>query len=510
MARFKSYVQEQTFLLPPSLEELVPEKHPVRVVNKIIEGLDLSDLYRSFSNIGSSAYHPKLLLKGIIFAYLNNIYSSRRIEEAIRSNIYFMWLCGMQTPDHNTIARFRTNRLADYVKPIFSQIVMFLAEEGILSLKTTFIDGTKIEANANKYTFVWQKSIIRYRKNLLTQLQEIWDYAKDVAQEELKDLEAVDFSTVSSEKLKEVISEIQTSLKKKRVPPKMRNKISRAKNHFPAKLEEYKEKESILAGRRSYSKTDEDAVFMRMKDDHLRRGQVKAAYNAQISTNNQYITSYGIYQTAGDSNTLINFVEDYTQMYNETPETLVADAGYGSEENYLFLEEHNINPYVKYNMFDKEINGTLDKKHPYRSTALEYVEEGDYYLCPDGRKMFNIGKQITQTVTGFKQHLTFYQNEDCTGCPLKDQCNPKKSQRKIQANHRLNKLRQKAYDNLVSEDGASYRVKRTVEPEPVFGNIKQNKKFTRFMLRGKEKVEIEFALISIAHNMSKYAKEIAK
>ena len=510
MGKFKEYTQEQPFLFPPSLEEMIPANHPVRILNKIIEGLDLSDLYNKFSNIGSSAYHPKLLLKGIIYANLNNIYSSRKIEELLSSNIYFMWLCGMQTPDHNTISRFRTERLGEDIKQLFAQIVMFLAKEGVLSLEIAYVDGTKIEANANKYTFVWKKNTKRYKENLIAQLEEIWDYAQEVAQEELKDTEKVDFATVPADRLKEFLTKVQNSLKKKPVDSKIREKLSRAKNQAPKRLENYREQEAILDDRNSYSKTDNDAVFMRMKDDHLHTGQVKAAYNAQISTNNQYITNYGAYQTAGDTSTMIDFVSEYDAMYNKMLEVLVADAAYGSEENYLYLQEHNISAFVKYNMFDKEANGTLDEKQPYRNTALEYVEDGDYFLCPKGHKMFNIGEQVKTTSTGFKQHLTFYQNQDCTGCPLKEQCNPNTSKRKIQANHRLNKFKREAYNNLTSETGKNYRIKRTIEPEPVFGNIKQNKKFTRFTLRGKEKVEIELGLISIAHNISKYIKEMTK
>ena len=216
--KFREYIQDQPYLFPPNLEDFIPEHHPVRIVNQIIDDLDLSDLYQSYSGLGPSSYHPKLLLKGIVYGYLNNIYSSRRIEEAIASNVYFMWLCGMQTPDHNTIARFRSGRLADYVQPIFTKIVVFLAQEGVLSLKTTYIDGTKFEADANKYSFVWQKSVLRNKEKLISHLEELWKFAKGIAQEELKDLEDVDFSTISSDKLYDMIADIQSALKKNNRP----------------------------------------------------------------------------------------------------------------------------------------------------------------------------------------------------------------------------------------------------------------------------------------------------
>ncbi|MDA3843093.1 MAG: transposase [Candidatus Kapabacteria bacterium] len=177
---------------------------------------------------------------------------------------------------------------------------------------------------------------------------------------------------------------------------------------------------------------------MRMKEDHMRNGQLKAGYNVQIGTNNQYITSFGIYQTPGDSTTLPNVVETHKRLYGQHPETVVADAGYGSEENYLYLNSVDCTGYVKYNHFDMELSGSLKKKKPYYSTNLEYVPEGDYCVCPNGKKMHKIYTGKSKSLTGFKQDLSYYQvEEDCVDCPFKEACTPQKDRRTIQINHRL-------------------------------------------------------------------------
>ena len=154
---FKDYNQSQLFLFPPTFEDLIPESHPVRVVNDIIEKIKIEPLLKAYKKEGNPSYHPKMMLKIMVFAYMENTYSSRRIEKLVRENVNFMWLSGMKMVDHNTIARFRSQRLQDAFKDIFRQVVLLLADEGLVSLKEMYTDGTKIEAQAGKYTFVWKK-----------------------------------------------------------------------------------------------------------------------------------------------------------------------------------------------------------------------------------------------------------------------------------------------------------------------------------------------------------------
>src|SRR3954469_23732670 len=186
-AVFKTYAPNQLQLLPPSWQEKIDKAHPVRVVDKVIEQLDLTQLYESYEGGRTSAYHPKMLLKAIIYAYITNIYSSRKIEEAIKSDVRFIWLCGNCEPDHNTINRFRGEKISEVLKDIFKQIVLLLAEEGLVSLKEAYVDGTKIEANANRYTFVWGNAIKTSKERMVKQLDELWAYAQGIAKEELKD-----------------------------------------------------------------------------------------------------------------------------------------------------------------------------------------------------------------------------------------------------------------------------------------------------------------------------------
>lgn len=268
-------------LLPPSLDELIEAGHPVHTVSDVIDQLDLSGLIGSYKSGGASSYHPRMLLKLLVYGYLCNIYSSRKLEEALKQNIHFMWLSGMSRPDHNTLNRFRSQRLKDQIKVIFSQVVLLLESEGHVSLKTAFTDGTKLESAANRYTFVWGKSIKRSKERVEQQLEELWNYTQEIAKEELKDSEAVCFKAIDKEKVKVVIHQIDTALKKKKIPSKVRQKVNYAKRNWPDKLAQY-EQQQILQNRNSYSKTDPDATFMRMKEDHMLNGQLKPAYNLQI------------------------------------------------------------------------------------------------------------------------------------------------------------------------------------------------------------------------------------
>jgi transposase len=435
---FKDYNPKQNFLFPPNLTELIEKDHPVRTVSEVIDGLDISNLIRHYKPGGTSVYHPKMLLKVLVYGYLCNIYSSRKLEQALKENVHFMWLSAMNRPDHNTLNRFRSERLKGELKDIFAQIVLYLENEGLVSLQTVFTDGTKIEANANRYTFVWGKSIKNNKERIESQLEELWIYTQQVAKEEMKDTSEIVFKSMDKEKVKSVIETIDHTLKSKKIPAKIRQKINYAKKNWPANVEKYEKQQEILKSRNSYSKTDPDASFMRMKEDHMRNGQLKAAYNLQLSTENQFIINYTLHPNPGDTKTLLPHIENFEQLYNKRPGEIVTDAGYGSEENYTFLQKKKIKAYIKYNYFDK------DQK----------------------------SKSVTSSPT-----------------------NPK-----------LSKLRHKVHQLLNTKRGVKLRKQRCHDVEPVFAQIKHNKGFKRFMLRGQDKVEIETGLLAIAHNLRKIAK----
>lgn len=494
-------------LLPPDLSELIPSNHPVRIVSAVLDKVDISGLLQQYKPGGTSSYHPRMLLKVLVYAYMNNIYSSRKVEESVCQNICFMWLSGMSKPDHNTINRFRGQRLQQSLQPIFTQVVLLLCEEGLLSIKDLYTDGTKIESNANRYTFVWGKSIKTNKEKMKQQLNELWQYAQKVAAAELDDdHDPSGFSKIDSEKVTQTITAINEALKDKPVDKKVRQKLGYAKKNWPQALNRYKQQEKRLGNdRKSYSKTDQDATFMRMKEDHMKNGQLKPAYNLQVSTNNQYIASYSIHQSATDTNTLIDHVSQHIKQFKQRPNNITADAGYGSEQNYQWLEDKRITAYVKHSQFDRNQHEKSRNKRPYGVDKLVYNKDKDQYLCPVGKPMKKIGSYKTKTKNGFRQTITKYQAKKCTGCPLRSECHQQKGNRIIEVNHNLNRLKQQAEKRLKSKRGIQKRKQRCFDIEPVFANIKHNHHFKRFMLRGIEKVSVETGLLALAHNLRKKA-----
>jgi len=468
---FKDYNINQNLLLPPSLEELIDPNHPVRVVNQVVDNLNLDPILAKYEGGGCPAYRPRLMLKVLVYGYLTNQYSSRKIEQALQQNIHFMWLSGMSYPDHNTINRFRSDRLKGTLKEVFSQVVLLLVDHGHITLKEAYLDGTKIEANANRYTFVWGRTIKYNRGRIRNQLKELWSYAEQVAKEESEHNEPESFERIDAEKVTQAIEKIDQALAGKEIDKKMKQKLNYAKRKWPKALEKYDHYERELGKRNSLSRTDPDATFMRMKEDHMLNGQLKPAYNWQISTQDQYILNYSLHQTSTDTGTLSTHIDELNEQLGQAPEVLVADAGYGSEENYEYLENKGIDAYVKLNNFHKEQTKKW-KENPYRIENLHYNKELDCYYCPMGQAMTFIGKRTQKSKLGYKQYYRRYQAQNCKGCPMRGPCNKAKGNRVVEA---------------------------------VFGIIKYNHLFKRFLLRGLEKTEIEAGLISIAHNLRKMA-----
>lgn len=275
-----------------------------------------------------------MLLKVLVYAYICNEYSSRRIEQLLKRDIHFMGLSAMNTPDHNTLNRFRSDRWKGVLKDVFSQIVLWLAESGHISLKDVNADGTKIEANANRYTFVWKGSITTHKEKMAAQLEELWDYAESIAAQEMKDQRPTSFAPTNPEQVAQTIEQINTALKDKEgVDKKGKQKLTYAQKNWPANVAKYNAQEKIFGERNSYSKTDTDATFMRMKEDHMKNGQLKAGYNVQVSSENQYVLNYTIHPNPTDTLTLPKHIEDFEEQFATLPQSLTADAGYGSEQN---------------------------------------------------------------------------------------------------------------------------------------------------------------------------------
>lgn len=509
---FKPYHQNQ-LLLPIDIESLLPASHMVRIVNSAIDKMDLAPLLAKYPGGGTSSFHPIMMTKLIVYAYADKIYSSRRIEKATRENIMYMWLCGGNTPDFKTINTFRSERLKDIILTVFSEVVELLIREKYIKLENYFLDGTKIEANANKYSWVWGKSTKRYKEQLREKCKDLFAQAELINDEETAEYGERNLEELGNEKpidSKAIEKTIKRIDEKLAVTPnnKVLSKAKKTieKDYLP-RMKKYEQQEEILAKRNSYSKTDKDATFMRMKEDHMKNGQLKPGYNVQIGTENQFILGYSIHQRPGDTSCMkTHFEELKKQLSGKKPCNIVADAGYGSEENYEYLIENELGNYVKYNTFHKETT-TKWKTDITRSQNWSYNEETDEYVCGYGRVLTFKQERNTKSDNGYKSTVRIYESLDCAGCPHRESClkkstDPNKN-RTIYVNRRGNELKMQARHNLTSEYGLEMRSLRPVEVESVFGNIKGNFGVRRFLLKGMEKVKLEWGLYCIAHNMRK-------
>lgn len=212
---FKSYAQSQILLMPPELGSLIAKDHPVRIVNEIINKLDIDLLLKQYKGGGTSSYHPRMMLKVLVYSYLRNVYSSREIESSLKENIHYMWLSGKSYPDHSTINRFRSNRLKHVLKEVFSQVVLLLSQQGVLNIKDIYLDGTKVEANANRYTFVWGKKVSKEKAKIKEQLEHLWAYAEQLSRKEDMDKSLMSFEQIDADKLEQAIGAINEALKDK-------------------------------------------------------------------------------------------------------------------------------------------------------------------------------------------------------------------------------------------------------------------------------------------------------
>lgn len=502
----KSDNQNQIMLFPPSLDELIPSNHVVRILSAVIDRLDISEILSTYKGGGNSCFDPRMILKVLIYAYLNNIYSSRKIERMLAENICFMWLSGMSRPDYRTINYFRGKRLKTGIDNIFTQVVELLHQEGLLTLDVQYIDGTKIESSSNKYTFVWKKTVMKYDERLkrktLALIEQIEKNHAIECEDETSagELTVEDFSE-RLERLSERIDESELSKQESK-------DIRKTKEESLPKMEEYREHLEIMGERNSYSKTDHDATFMKMKEDHMMNGQLKPGYNVQISTENQFITHYGIYQRPTDTLTYITYQKAFRDRYGRFSDSNVADSGYGSEENYKFMTDNGIAPYVKFNMFHTEQKRKY-KDNPFLPQNLYYNREENYYVCPMGQHMDFVRKEKRYTDSGFEQTVSIYRARRCHGCPLRAKCHKAKGNRTIEVNHRLNAYKDMVRELLTSEEGLEHRSRRPIEPEAVFGQLKANGMFKRFRLKGLSGTNVEFGLKAIAHNLMKLSNKVA-
>lgn len=548
---FKPCKTGDGFLFPPHLGDLIPANHPVRLINAMVDKLDITDILMSYKGGGTSSYHPRMLIKLLIYGYFDGVTSSRKLEQSTRENICYMWLCGLNTPTYATISTFRSGKLRGKVKHLFGIILKQIYEQEQLQLGTQFIDGTIFESVANKNTYIWRKNTERYKSQTEAKIKailaDIEEYLKEDEQEDAESPkqqnelppkeQSPEEVSGSPKKQVETASDCEAQTSNEDKPQKepidsgyVKEKIDefRKKNdeevdkkakklvkELLPNLLKYEEQEKILNGRNSYSKTDHDATFMRMKGDRKGKAKPKPAYNAQLSTSNQFILNYTLHQNSNDATCYIKHMLDNLQLVEKYDlpgiEASVGDGIYGTQQNYDFIEEQGIENYLKYPSFNDDLKRKNNKKvknklSVFHPSKLHYNEEQDFYVCPMGQRMHKVGQQTVERKNGYEVTLDIYQNTRCETCPLRGVCHKGAGVRKVQRNSKLEKYRKEAFNNLTSEKGDLLRRQRSVDVEPVFGHMKFNRQWDRFTLNGKEKVEIELGLQSIGHNLRKWVK----
>ena len=512
---FRSYDPDQTLLFPQRIDRDIPKDDPVRILKSVIESLDLSGFKKLYHERGRSPYHPKMMLMVILYSYMNNVYSCRKIEKLLYRDIYYIWLSGYQKPDFATINRFR-NRVKNEIGHIFTLLVLILVEKGFVTLEVEYLDGTKIESKANKYTFVWRKIVERNREKLLEKIRVLLQQINEqMAQDKAADVDTLELTPQTlceiSKEFKEALgSAPEAKTKEEKAAQRGKNKMFKELERHGEKLAEYNSRLEQMEGRNSISKTDPSATFMRMKEDAMCNGQTKPGYNLQISSENQFITDFALFPNPTDTLTFIPFLGSFPGRYGRFPKRVVADSGYGSEENYRFMDEAGIEGFVKYNRFHLEHRPRY-KPDTFHPDSLYYNEEGDYYICPMGQRMSRTGTLQTRTEGGYISQSACYRAIRCKGCPLRCLCyKAKTNQRTIRVNHRLNAYKRKACELLTSEEGIKERGRRCIEPEAVFGQMKSNMAYRRFRHMGKDKVVMDFTFFAIAFNIKKLCSMMRK
>jgi transposase len=490
---FKPYPQHQMLLLPQSLDELIEPGDLCRVVDAFVEALPRHRVEEQVHNAeGCSKYHPRMMLKVLLYAYTQNIKSSRRIARHMRQNVCFMWLAGMQRPSHNTVNRFRSTYLAPSMASLLASFAEMAMDGGLMESEDYFVDGTKIEANAGKYTHVWAKNTKRYKERTLQRAEEIIAEAEALDRQEDERYQGADLPESGERKQlsAERIREVARSLGEE--PSPLKQKAAKRLEKEAENVEKYEDQERKLAGRNSYSKTDVDATFMRTKEE-----LVRPAYNVMAGTQGGFVTGLSIHQNSHDGNAFIDHMESRRQAGFSPASTVVGDAGFGHEANYQYCESENIEAYLKYPSFYRESRG---KEGPYAKSAFTYDAENDRFVCPCNKTLEFTEEKQNRSSNGYISTERRYVATQCGECPVQGDCT-RSGQRTIRHSLRLGAYRKEARQRLESPRGQELSRRRGFEIETVFAHLKHNLGLRRFTLRGLEKVSAEIHLHVLGYNL---------
>ena len=472
-------------------EILLPEDAPVRVTSAQLEELDYRKLYEAYSSRGrKSVTDPRVMFKVMAYGYQCGIYSTRKLEEACKYRVDFMWLLeNGKAPDYSTFSRFRTRRCTEAVEDLFYQYVQKLEQQGETDHKSVFIDGTKIESRAGRYTFNWRGTA---EKNL--------EKAKKKVLEETGCKTLPELETLLSQMAEGVVF-VSGKGKHKTEDQREWEALDRLRQQWI----KYEEQLQIMGpDRNSYSKTDHDATFMRMKEDHMRNGQLKPAYNVQIAVNSEYITGIDVFSNRTDVGTLIPFLHKLEMAHRQRYEEVAADAGYESEDNYLYLEANGQMSFIKPSNYEAQ------KTKKYRSQIgrienMQYDKEEDCFICAEGRKLY-CRKVSTEVKNGTPVTRAWYRCESCENCPQREKCCRKQdinAPKEVILKETFWEKRQQSLENITSDRGIQLRMNRSIQVEGAFGLIKNDFGFRRFLTTGKKNVRIELLFLALGFNLKK-------
>ncbi|QHK39488.1 IS1182-like element ISSau3 family transposase [Staphylococcus aureus] len=517
---YKNYNMTQ-LTLPIETSVRIPQNDISRYVNEIVETIPDSEFDEFRHHRGATSYHPKMMLKIILYAYTQSVFSGRRIEKLLHDSIRLMWLAQDQTPSYKTINRFRVNPNTDaLIESLFIQFhSQCLKQNLIIDDKSIFIDGTKVEASANRYTFVWKKSIQNYESKLNENSKALYrDLVEEKIIPEIKengdsDLTIEEIDLIGSHLDKEIedlnhsiqnedCTQIRKQTRKKRTEIK---KFKKKFDDYSERKSKYEEQKSILKDRNSFSKTDHDATFMRMKEDHMKNGQLKPRYNLQIATNSQFVLSYDLFQNPTDTRTLIPFLTMIQNTFGYLPEYIVADAGYGSEQNYMaIIDDFNKTPLITYGMFIKDKTRKF-KSDIFNTQNWKYDELNDEFICPNNKRIGFKRYAYRNDRYGFKRDFKLYECDDCSACSLRQQCMKpnSKSNKKIMKNYNWEYFKAQINQKLSEPETKKIYSQRKIDVEPVFGFMKAILGFTRMSVRGINKVKRELGFVLMALNIRK-------
>ena len=472
-----------------NLDFTVPKNHIVNTISHFVDSIPQEVLLEETATTGRPAYHPAMMLKILLFAYSRRVFSGRKIARMLRENLPMMVLAGGRTLSYHTINNFRSSAHANHlVKKCFVYFIKLLADKGLIKAGAIFIDGTKIAADANRYTFVWRRAVEKYHNQLKGKTVKLYDelvakqVTKAMAKEEVQTSQGMGHLVQATQKKVNQLSQ-EIKQEPKAIPGGSPRKVKRRglkkllhrlqKDYLP-RAKKYEQAEKIFAGRNSFSKTDHDATFMHMKEDHMRNGQLKPGYNIQAVTTDQYVVDFALYPNPTDFRTLAPFLKQMPVLnkFNK----IVADAGYGSEFNYNLLEEEYADKsyYIPYTNYEKELTRKY-RKDPTKLANWAYHEQADYYLDYQGiRFNFKYYSKRKDTSTGQVRDFKVYEADKFQLTPELERLakTPSGRQRQVRYNPNWQYLKNKQKELLQSKDGKYIYGLRKTDVEPVFRHMK--------------------------------------